>query len=66
MTFDRPEMRSLFLSIPAAAKLMGITPERLTRAIARHQIPAIVIGSHKVIARAAIERLAQLEKGESA
>jgi len=66
MTFDQAESRSLFLSIPAAARLMGITPERLARAIARHQIPAIVIGSHKVVARAAIMRLAELVKGESA
>jgi hypothetical protein len=60
------ETRSLFLSIPAASKLMGISPERLTKAIAAHQIPAIVIGCRKLIARAAIERLAELVKGESA
>jgi hypothetical protein len=60
------ETRSLFLSIPKAAEMIGCTPERLTRAIARHQIPAIVLGSRKVIARAAIERLAELVKGESA
>jgi hypothetical protein len=52
----------LFLSIPTAAKLMGITPERLTKAIAAHQIPAIVIGARKLVARATIEKLAQLER----
>lgn len=60
------ELQPLFLSVPAAAKLMGITPERLREAIAAHQIPAIVIGCRKLIARAAIERLAELVKGESA
>lgn len=60
------ETRTLFLSIPSAAKLMGITPERLTKAIAAHQIPAIVIGCRKLVARAAIERLAEMVKGDIA
>jgi excisionase family DNA binding protein len=63
---DRAESRSLFLSIPSAAKLMGITPERLTRAIAAHQIPAITIGSRRLIPRRTIERLAELVKGDVA
>ncbi len=63
---DQAESRSLFLSIPSAAKLIGITPERLTRAIAAHQIPAITIGSHRLIPRRAIERLAELVKGDAA
>lgn len=63
MTPESRETRALFLSIPTAAKLMGITPERLTKAIAAHQISAIVIGAQKVVARATIEKLAQLERG---
>ena len=57
---------ALFLSIPDAARLIGCTPERLREAIAQHQIPAINLGARKVIARAAIERLAQLVKGDVA
>ena len=60
------ELQPLFLSIPDAAKLMGITPERLARAIKAGQVRAITIGAQKLIARAAIERLAELVKGESA
>lgn len=66
MAVQAREKDPLFLSIPNAARLMGVTPERLTKAIAAHQIPAITIGARKVIARAAIERLAELVKGESA
>ena len=57
---------ALFLSIPSAAKMIGCTPERLREAISLHQIPAINLGSRKVIARAAIERLAELVKGDAA
>jgi hypothetical protein len=57
---------ALFLSIPDAARMIGCTPERLREAIAAHQIPAIVLGSRKVIARAAIERLAEMVKGDVA
>lgn len=66
MAVQSREKGPLFLSIPKAAEMIGCTPERLTRAIARHQIPAIVLGSRKVIARAAIERLAELVKGDPA
>lgn len=66
MAVQAREKGPLFLSIPVAAKMIGCTPERLTKAIAAHQIPAIVLGSRKVVARAAIERLAELVKGDAA
>jgi hypothetical protein len=56
---------TLFVSIPVAARLMGITPERLTWAISA-QIPAITIGSRRLIPRRAIERLAELVKADAA
>ena len=56
------ELQPLFLSVPDAARLMGITVERLAKAIKVGQIRAITIGAQKLIARATIERLAQLEK----
>lgn len=66
MAVQAREKGPLFLSIPTAAKLIGCTPERLTRAIAAHQVPAIMLGSRKVIARAALLRLAELVKGDAA
>jgi hypothetical protein len=53
---DRPE--SLFLSLPAAAREMGIGIERLKRAVRLHQIAAVAIGARTMIPRAAIEKLA--------
>jgi len=54
---------ALFLSVPAAARQMGIGVERLKRAIRDGQVPAVALGSRsrKLVPRAAIERLAQLE-----
>lgn len=57
-----PPRSPLFLSVPDAARLLGVSPERLARALKASQIPSIVIGSRRLIARAAIEKLAQLEK----
>jgi excisionase family DNA binding protein len=50
----------LFLSIPVAAKQMGVGVERLKRAVRAGQVPSVEIGSRKLISRRAIERLAQL------
>ncbi len=60
---NMPESRELglFLSLPHAAREMGIGVERLKRAVRDGQVPAIEIGSRKLIHRRAIERLAQLE-----
>ena len=60
------DSRPLFLSVPDAARLLGVSPERLQRAIRDHQVPAIVIGARKLVARATIERLAQIDAKESA
>jgi hypothetical protein len=57
------DSRPLFLSVPDAAKLLGVSPERLQRAIRDHQVPAIVIRARKLVARATIEKLAQLARG---
>jgi hypothetical protein len=54
-----PNRSVLFLSIPVAAKAMGVGTARLKRAVACGQIPAIKIGSRRVISVATLERLAQ-------
>ncbi len=51
----------LFLSIPAAARELGVSIRRLTLAIDLRQVPAIVLGRRKVVPRAAIEKLARLD-----
>ncbi|HXN85589.1 MAG TPA: hypothetical protein VN867_05935 [Candidatus Binataceae bacterium] len=51
----------LFLSIPAAARELGVSIKRLTLAIDLRQVPAIQLGRRKVVPRAAIEKLAQLD-----
>jgi hypothetical protein len=53
--------RALFVSIPAAAKLMGIGLKRMKAAVDAGQMPAVEIGDRKLIPRRAIERLAQVE-----
>jgi hypothetical protein len=58
---------TLFLSVPRAAREMGIGIERLKRAIrdgqvqAVEMVPAVEIGHRKLVPRRAIERLARLE-----
>ena len=49
----------LFLTIPSAARRIGIDPRRLKAAIENEQIPAIVIGRQTMVSRLVIERLAQ-------
>jgi hypothetical protein len=51
----------LFLSIPAAARELGVSIKRLTLAIDLRQVPAIQLGRRKLIPRKAIERLAEAE-----
>ena len=57
-----PPRNPLFLSVADAAKLMGISPERLARALKASQIPSIVIGTRRLVARATIEKLAALDR----
>src|ERR1700687_3205227 len=63
MLSNMPESQelALFLSLPRAAREMGIGVERLKRAVRDGQVPAIEIGHRKVISRRVIERLAQVE-----
>jgi excisionase family DNA binding protein len=56
----------LFVSVRDAAAFLGVSPERLARALSKNQIPSILIGSRRLIARATLERLAQLDAKESA
>jgi hypothetical protein len=51
----------LFLSIPAAARELGVSIKRLRLAIELTQISAVQIGRRKVIPRRAIEKLASLD-----
>jgi hypothetical protein len=55
---DRSESTSLFLSIPQAARELGIGIERLKKAVALHQVRSITLGSRVLIPRAAILKLA--------
>lgn len=48
----------LFLSVRTAAQVLGVSPERLLRALKADQIPSLVVGSRRLIARAALERAA--------
>jgi excisionase family DNA binding protein len=56
----------LFLSVPDAARLLGVSPERLQRAIRDHQVPAITIGARRLVSRRVLEKLADLDDKESA
>lgn len=51
----------LFLSIPAAARELGVSIKRLTLAIDLRQVPAIQLGRRKMVPRRAIERLVEAE-----
>jgi len=51
----------LFVSIPAAARELGVSVRRLKLAIDLTQISAVQIGRRKVIPRRAIEKLARLD-----
>jgi len=51
----------LFLTIPAAARRMGIDPRRLKAAIGAKQIPAAKVGRQRLVPLAAIERLAMVK-----
>jgi hypothetical protein len=52
---------ALFVSIPAAARRLGVSIRRLKLAIDLTQISAVQIGRRKVIPRRAIEKLARLD-----
>jgi len=61
MDMSDPQPMALFLSLPRAARQMGIGVERLKRAIRDGQVPAVEIGHRKLVPRRALERLARLE-----
>ncbi|MGA7873046.1 MAG: hypothetical protein WCA22_19320 [Candidatus Binatus sp.] len=46
-----------FVSIPAAAKKLGVSTKRLALAIDLRQVPAVMLGRRKVIPRQAIQKL---------
>lgn len=48
----------LFLSVRTAANILGVSPERLLRALKADQIPSIQVGARRLIARATLERAA--------
>ena len=52
----------LFLSVRAASNILGVSPERLLRALKADQIPSLVVGSRRLIARATLERAAAAVK----
>jgi excisionase family DNA binding protein len=51
-----------FLSVASAARKMHVGVRRLNKAIAAGQIPSIKLGQRRVIARAALLKLAQQKK----
>jgi excisionase family DNA binding protein len=51
-----------FLSVASAAREMHVGVRRLNKAIAAGQIPSIKLGQRRVIARAALLKLAQQKK----
>lgn len=57
---------ALFLSLPAAAKELGIGIERLKKAVALHQVRSVTLGSRILIPRASILKLAAGVEDESA
>ncbi len=50
---------ALFLTIPRAAEVLGVSAQRLRRAVELGQIPVVRIGKQSLIPRATIARLAQ-------
>jgi hypothetical protein len=56
---------ALFVTIPAAAKKLGVGVRRLAKAIAAGQVAAVQIGDQKLVPVTAIERLGQVEGGLS-
>lgn len=59
---SKPEQAALFVTIPTAAKQLGVGVARLARAIRAGQVPSVTIGAQKMVPRAALQRLAQVEK----
>jgi excisionase family DNA binding protein len=55
----------LFLSVRTAANILGVSPERLLRALKADQIPSLMVGSRRLIARAALEKAAAAVKDEA-
>jgi excisionase family DNA binding protein len=56
----------LFLSVRTAAQVLGVSPERLLRALKADQIPSLVVGSRRLVARATLERAAAAAKEDGA
>ena len=48
------------LSVPQAAKLMGISDKAIKKAVARDQVKAVRIGERLMIAKAEIRRLLEV------
>ena len=54
---------ALFMTIPRAAKKLGVGVRRLAKAIAAGQVAAVKIGEQRMVSVAAIEKLAR--RGEN-
>ena len=55
---------ALFISIPRAARRVGVGLKRMKAAVDAGQIPSIEIGKQKMVPRRALERLAGREVGD--
>jgi excisionase family DNA binding protein len=62
---DQSDSRSLFLTVGEAAQLLSVSPERLQRALKANQIPSIVVGARRLVARKTIENLAGLVREDA-
>jgi excisionase family DNA binding protein len=60
MNTDRTEITQ-FLSLPAAADVIGVDVRRVRDAVERGQLRAVRIGARLMIPRKAIERLVEAE-----
>ena len=51
----------LLISVPTAARMLGVWPERLRRAIDAGQVPSVVVGKRQMVPRRAVEKLALVD-----
>jgi excisionase family DNA binding protein len=56
----------LFLNVREAAEMLGVSTERLSRALKTAQIPSVQVGARRLIARATLEKLAALDPKDAA
>jgi hypothetical protein len=61
-----PPRQPLFLSVIDASRMLGVSPERLQRALKAAQIPSITVGARRLVARATLEKLAAVGPKDAA